>query len=118
MIFTKIKLSEESTKKLELLKKRTGLTPNILCRLALCVSLDKEGIPNANTNSNGQEINRFTLNGEFDVFFISLVKQRCIEDKLDPETDFFKQYKLHTERGVDLIYNRLKYIGDLAVLKS
>ncbi|MBV5329169.1 MAG: DndE family protein, partial [Chlorobium sp.] len=33
--FKRIKLSQESTKKLQLFKSRTGLTPNIACRLAL-----------------------------------------------------------------------------------
>lgn len=117
MAFNKIKLSKEATKRLSILKGRTGLTPNILCRVALCVSLDKSGIPNnINTDSDGQEINRYTLNGEFDTFFISLVKQRCFEDGLDPEKDLYRHFKAHTERGVDLIYNRLKSIGDLSQL--
>lgn len=36
--FKRIKLSQESTKKLQQFKSRTGLTPNIACRIALGIS--------------------------------------------------------------------------------
>ena len=58
------------------LKARTGITPNYFCRLGFCLSLDEPGIPEASGKSDesGREINRFTLLGEYDVAYVSLLK--------------------------------------------
>jgi DNA sulfur modification protein DndE len=114
MAFKKVKLNKEVTRKLSLLKGRMGVTPNIICRFALCMSLENSTlIGDMKSESDGQEINRYTLNGEFDQLFIMLVKFRCFEDGLDPEKDFNLMYKLHIERGVNLIFNRIKEIKDI-----
>lgn len=114
--FNRIKISTDATARLKTLKARTGLTPNILCRMALCFSL--ENTPHLNEdlvkiNEDGQEFNRFTLTGEYDYYFIALVKQRCIEDGLDPEEDFMDQFKLHLNNGIVSIYGRIRNIADV-----
>lgn len=96
------------------MKGKTGLTPNILCRLAFCHSINDPSIPNpGDYNSEGQEFNRFTLTGEWDGFFIALLKERLLEDGLDVEKDLQKYFKAHLNRGVFSIYNRIKGLGDL-----
>jgi DNA sulfur modification protein DndE len=114
MVFNKVKLNSEVTKKLSLLKGRLDVTPNIICRYALCLSLDSPNkIIDIKSDSEGQEINRYTLNGEYDSLFVALTKFYCIKNGFDPEKDLNRIYKLHIERGVNLIYNRLKDLSDI-----
>ena len=113
--FTRIKISEESTKRLKTLKTRTGLTPNIICRIALCFSLNSGPIINTviKLDEEGQEFNRFTLLGKRDIYYIALVKQRCIEDGLDPQKEFMSQFKLHLNNGIISVFSRVKSLPDL-----
>jgi len=46
MKLNKVKLDVELTTKVRTLKARTGLNPNILCRIGFCLSLNEPGIPN------------------------------------------------------------------------
>ncbi|MBC8501894.1 MAG: DndE family protein, partial [Nitrosopumilus sp.] len=45
MKFSRIKLSSKSQNLLGRLKSRTGLTPNLLARFALCLSIKEKSIP-------------------------------------------------------------------------
>lgn len=117
MQFNRIKISRSSTVRLQQLKGRTGLTPNILSRIALCYSLNDPHTPDpANYDEDGQEFNRYTLTGEYDTFFVSLIKERCVMDGLDPISEFIPQFKAHLNRGVQTIFPRIKHIGDLEKL--
>jgi DNA sulfur modification protein DndE len=112
--FNRIKISTDATARLKTLKGRTGLTPNILARIALCYSLNTQQISNIiKTDEEGQEFNRYTLTGEYDSYFIALVKERCIKDGLDPEKEFMKQFKLHLNNGIMSIYSRISNLSDL-----
>ena len=115
--FYRIRISEKATFRLNQLKGRTGLTPNILCRIAICYSLNDPSVPNpAEYDERGQELNRYTLTGEWDTFFIALVKERCIYDKLDPEKDLYDQLRAHLNRGVFGIFPQIKGLGDFQIL--
>ncbi|MHA1410774.1 MAG: DNA sulfur modification protein DndE [Candidatus Odinarchaeia archaeon] len=116
MSFNRVRISEEATQRLSLLKRRTGLTPNILCRIAFCLSLKEPGLPETNQDSQGQEFNRYTLTGEWDSFYMALLKIRLMNDGLDPDMDQLARFKEHVERGVILLYNRVKEFPDLATL--
>lgn len=117
MIFNRIRISEKATLRLNQLKGRTQLTPNILSRIAICYSLNDPSIPNpAEYDEKGQEINRFTLTGEWDTFFVALIKERCIHDGLDPEKDLYDQLRAHLNRGVFGIYPQVKDLGDFHIL--
>ena len=111
-----MRISEEATQRLSLLKGRTGLTPNILCRIAFCLSLKEPGPPETNQDSQGQEFNRYTLTGEWDSFYIALLKIRLMNDGLDPDIDQLIRFKEHVERGVTLLHNRVKEFPDLTTL--
>jgi DNA sulfur modification protein DndE len=115
--FYRLRISEKATFRLNQLKGRTGLTPNILCRIAICYSLNDPSVPNpAEYDERGQELNRYTLTGEWDTFFIALVKERCIYDKLDPEKDLYDQLRAHLNRGVFGIFPQIKGLGDFQIL--
>ena len=117
MIFNRIRISEKATFRLNQMKGRTQLTPNILSRIAICYSLNDPTIPNpAEYDEKGQEINRFTLTGEWDTFFVALIKERCIHDGLDPEKDLYDQLRAHLNRGVFGIFPQVKDLGDFHIL--
>lgn len=112
--FNRIRISKEATNKLRMLKARTGVTPNLLCRMALCYSLNNERISNlVPSDEEGQEFNRFTLTGEYDSYFVALVKERCIQDGLDPEKEFINQFKRHLNHGIMVISVRIKDLPDM-----
>ena len=114
MNLNKIKISNDATLKLRRLKSRTGLTPNILCRLGFCLSLNEPGIPDSSKyQEDGMEFNRYTLTGQYDTLFLSLLKERCIQGGIVMEKDITEQFIAHINRGVIFIYNRIKNLGDL-----
>lgn len=102
-----------------MMKARTGLTPNILCRLALALSLDEPGLPRLvdSEEKSKREINRYTLLGEYETVFIALAKTRLHQDEVDPaQADNY--FVAHIHRGVSLLPNRVKTIADVATLIS
>ena len=117
MGFNRVRISKGATQRLQMLKGRTGLTPNILLRIAVCCSLNDPRIPNLDEyDEEGQELNRYTLTGEWDAFFIGVIKERCVEDGLDPEKDLLPQFKAHLNRGVFIIFSRIKDLTDFKKL--
>jgi DNA sulfur modification protein DndE len=100
-----------------MLKGRTGLTPNILCRIGLCLSLSDPSIPDPLVyDEGGQEFNRYTLTGEWDTFFIALIKERLLQDGLDVEQDLLPQFKAHLNRGAIELFDKVKGLADLVHL--
>lgn len=115
--FKRIKLSQDSTKKLQLFKSRTGLTPNIACRLALGISIAENNMPSLElfTEESGQEINRYTLFGEHELVLTSLFLQWCYEKKIKVK-DRDEYFLAHINRGVELLVNRVRGLENLAQL--
>jgi DNA sulfur modification protein DndE len=115
--FTRIKISIDATTKLQTLKGRTGLTPNILSRIALCYSLNKSNITDlVPFDDLGQEFNRHTFMGEYDSIIAALVREKCILEGLDPEKDFLSVFNAHLNNGIMAIYARVKNISDFTNL--
>jgi DNA sulfur modification protein DndE len=117
-MLSRVYVGKEVDTRLRHLKARTGLTPNLLCRIGFCLSLAEPGIPDAQLYADGQarEFNRYTLTGQWDTFFFALLRERLVRDGLNPEIDLEPQFKAHLSRGVLLLYQRLKSIADLADL--
>ena len=110
----KIFLSADNTQKVRTLKGRTGLTPNILCRFALALSLHDPGVPDPTAFPNdGMEFNRYTLLGTHEVMILSLLRQRCLQDGLDPDEELAEQLRAHINRGVSILYPRLRSLSDI-----
>jgi DNA sulfur modification protein DndE len=118
MALNRIHVGEQVDMRLRNLKRRTGLTPNLLCRLGFCLSLAEPGVPDPHLYADGsaREFNRYTLTGQWDRFFFALLRERLVQDELDPEADLEEQFKAHLSRGVMLLYQRLKRLEDLATL--
>ena len=115
--FKRVKLSQVSTKKLQQFKSRTGLTPNIACRLALGVSIAEASLPSLElfTEESGQDINRYTLLGEYELVLLSVFVQWCHEHGVVAE-ERNKYFLAHMNRGVELLTNRVKGLEDIVQL--
>ena len=110
----RICFSKDADNWLRVLKSRTGITPNLLCRIGLCMSLEEMGVPDPEKypEDSDREINRYTLLGEYDDLFSALLRQRLLKDRLQGE-DIDAQFRAHVHRGILLLAGRLKGLSDL-----
>lgn len=117
MKLNRLRVSAEASSRLSILKGRTGLTPNILCRIGFCLSLNDPNPPNPQKYlpDSEREIDRHTLTGQWDSLFVALLRERCKQDGLGEE-ELARQFKAHIDRGVLLLYKRLRDLNDLALL--
>jgi DNA sulfur modification protein DndE len=111
MVFpNRIHISVRATELLKQLKARTGVTPNILCRIALMLSLEEKHIADtAITDLNGQEFNVPTLFGEFTEIYQSVIKQ--VYGDL-PSKDLQLILAAHIDHGTDKL-RHVKTLSDL-----
>ena len=118
MKLTRLRVCQEVDQRLSQLKARTGLTPNLLCRIGFCLSINDPVVPNPSDYppDSQREINRFTLTGEWDDMFVALIRERCTHDNLELEQNLDDQFRAHVNRGVLTLYLKVKSLGDLAVL--
>lgn len=118
MKLTRLRLSKDASNRLRFLAGKTGLTPNLLCRIGFCLSLSEGSVPDPEAYSDeDREFNRYTLLGEYDPLFIALLKERCREDEIptDRLPDYFRA---HMNRGVLLLQQRTRSIADIALLAA
>ena len=116
MNFRRMRFTEDISKKLGLLKGRTGITPNILCRIGFCMSVETPSIPDPNEfdEYGDREIDRPVLLGTYDPLFVAMIKERCKRDGLNVEgDDLYEHFRAHVHRGVALLYKRVKDIPDM-----
>jgi DNA sulfur modification protein DndE len=113
MKLTKLRLTKDSSNRLRHLAGKTGLTPNLLCRLGFCLSLNEASVPNpADYPEEDREFNRYTLLGEYDALFVALLRQRCNQQKVDA-SELSDYFRAHVNRGVTLLQRRMKGLPDL-----
>ena|ERR1017187_5434252 len=116
MRFTKIRLTKDASNRLRFLAGRTGLTPNLLCRMGFCLSLEEPKIPNPDDFAEEErEFNRYTLLGEYDALYIALLRQRLHQDGLD-NGELEGHFRAHLNRGITLLQQRVRTVADLASL--
>lgn len=116
MKLAKLRLTRDASNRLKLLAGRTGLTPNLLCRLGFCLSLNELSIPNPDDYlEEDREFNRYTLLGEYDDFFVALLRERCEHQGID-SSRIAEYFRAHVNRGVSLLQARVKSVADLPSL--
>lgn len=116
MKLTKLRLTQEASNRLRILAGKTGLTPNLLCRVGFCLSLSEQPVPNPNDYAEeDREFNRYTLLGEYDELFVALLRERCRRDGVDLSklSDYFRA---HINRGIILLQARVRSLIDVAQL--
>lgn len=119
MKLTRLRFCEEADQRLRVLKARTTITPNLLCRIGFCLSLAEPTPPSpADYPEDSQrEINRYTLTGQYDGIFLALLRERCVKDGVPTNGDLFEdQFRAHMNRGVLLLFQRVKSLPDLCRL--
>lgn len=117
MKLNRLRVGEEASSRLSILKARTGLTPNILCRIGFSLSLNDPSIPDPQDYlpQSEREIDRHTLTGAWDSLFVAMIQMRCKQDGF-PQEMVPEQFKAHIDRGVLLLYKRVRSLNDLALL--
>lgn len=120
MRLSRIHTSKDSRNKLSALSSRTGLLPNILCRIGLMLSLAEPNQPEVDIDaSDGSEFHRDTLMGEWDPLIVALLEEWCITNGIGTDNKtLVKYFRAHLNRGVRLLYGRVKRLEDLANLLS
>jgi DNA sulfur modification protein DndE len=110
----RLTFSKEADSWLRVMKSRTGITPNLLCRMGFCLSLEEMGIPDAAKypEDSDREINRYTLLGEYEGVMLALLRQRLARDRITP-ADLDDSFRAHMNRGVIILAGRLKGLDDL-----
>lgn len=118
MKLSRLRVCKEVDQRLIHLKTRTGMNPNILCRLGFCLSLNDPTIPDPESYppDSEREINRYTLLGEWDDYYVALLRERCHHDGLSLDDELDAQFRAHVNRGVLMLYGRVKHLSDLARL--
>ena len=118
MKLTRLRLSKDASNRLRFLAGKTGLTPNLLCRIGFCLSLGEASVPDPEAYSEeDREFNRYTLLGEYDPLFTALLRERCRDDGVATEKlpDYFRA---HMNRGVLLLQQRTRSIVDIGLLAA
>ena len=106
-------MSSRSTQNLSQIKNKTGLTPNILARFAICMSIKDRSMPNPEEyNMEGSELTPNVLFGEHEQIYLALILTRLKTDKLDPELYLNKMTRAHLNRGVKALFPRINDLSD------
>ncbi|MGB0385708.1 MAG: DNA sulfur modification protein DndE [Ardenticatenaceae bacterium] len=119
MKLNRLRFCDEADQRLRHLKARTKLTPNLLCRIGFCLSLADTTFADATRypEDSKREIGRYTLTGQYDALFLALLRERCAKDGLPTSGKAFaEQFRAHMNRGVLLLYHRVKSVVDLCKL--
>lgn len=113
MKFNRVKLGLRAQNLLGQLKRKTGLTPNILARFAICLSLKDPSIPNPDEfDEKGSELHPDVLFGEHEKMFMALMIKRLKHDGLDPKIYLQKQLRAHLNRGTIALWPRINDLSD------
>ena len=112
----RVHFSKEADNWLRVLKSRTGVTPNLLCRLGFCLSLEEPTIPEPKQykEDSDRQISRETLLGSYDGLLVALLKQRLSREEGEFSLD--EQFSAHMNRGVILLAGRFKSLSEMHVL--
>src|SRR5262249_44232182 len=116
MKLTKLRLTKDASNRLRFAAGKTGLTPNLLCRMGFCLSLAEPSIPDPDRFlEEDRELNRNTLLGEHDPLFMALLRHRCRKDGIDP-APLPVYFRAHMNRGFSLLQGRVKSLADIGEL--
>jgi DNA sulfur modification protein DndE len=110
MLPNRLRISKRSTDALKMLKGRTGLTPNILCRIALALSIrEKPAISENSIRLDGAEFSLSTMLGEHANLYECVLRE--MHGELT-EAEAQKAFAAHVDIGVERL-RRVKNIGDI-----
>ncbi len=115
MHISKIKVSTQATARLRVLRQRAGLTPNLICRMAMTASFEAGKIGPAPDVEDGQEFNAYTLFGADQPIYTTLLRWIETEDgETVEDRELLRRLQSHIDRGLGAISVRVKKPGDAA----
>lgn len=118
MKFSNIITSSKSQALLGRLKARTGLTPNLLARFAICISIKENSIPNPSEyDKDGSILEPSVLFGEYEQLYLGLMRNRLKRDNLE-ESQLTDMTRCHLNRGAISLNSRITDLGDFYDLVS
>lgn len=85
MLPNRVALSQKATDKLRYIKQNTGLTPNVLSRIAIMLAIrDGSSLHNAGVNdTDGQVLSRDVLFGDAAAVYDVMIQQYMYEGSID-----------------------------------
>ncbi|MFC2947973.1 DndE family protein [Virgibacillus sediminis] len=108
----RLKTTANTGEFLKNLQNSTGLTPNLLARIAISLSVIITDEPEeVSSDSQGLEFNRNTLTGDRDYFYKALIRQHALRD-VSEEEYFPNLFNAHLTRGVKLLNEEYKHAGN------
>ncbi|MGL5982973.1 MAG: DndE family protein [Cetobacterium sp.] len=118
MIF-RLKTSKQTENIINEIKNKFAITPNILLRLAISLSLkskkeNKEFIQHEalKFDNSGIEFQRHTLTGDNEALYKIIMEQYCSESLTDEE--FFPlHFKYHLEKGINILKSEIEFASNL-----
>ena len=118
MKFSNIVTSSKSQILLGRIKSRTGLTPNLLARFAICISLEDDSVPNSSEyDKEGSVLEPSVLFGEYEQIYHGLMRNRLKKDNLE-ESTLNEMTRCHLNRGVISLNLRIDDLSDFYDLVS
>lgn len=107
----RLKTSKLAGETLKNLSSSTGLTWNVLSRIAVAMSLNDPTPPPPVQDKNGVDISRNTMTGEFDYIYKAMITQH--EGKSITEDEYFPNlFNAHLERGIKLLNSEYNLAGN------
>ena len=112
MIF-RLKTSKQTEEIFKELESRTHLKPYTLVKHAIAWSVkENTSVKDYKSNSDGLDLNRQTITGDYDVYFKVLIEQ--VEQVHLSDEDYFPTYvKAHIDRGALILKNMYNHLGSL-----
>lgn len=115
--YSKLRISSDATSKLRALRARTGMTPNLLCRMAIMLSLEEGPLGTAPIpDEDGSEFNAYTLTGEYSALIAALLRWveegAALEGPLENDA-LITRLRGHIHRGVGALSVRSKSPADI-----
>lgn len=99
------------------LKHRTGITPNIMGRFAICLSFNDPSTPNPDEyDEKGSEIHPSVLFGEHEDMFMALMIMRLKKENLDPDKYLNRMLRAHFNRGTIMLFSRVHSLTDIPTM--
>lgn len=120
MIF-RLKTSKSTENIINDMKNKFFITPNILLRIAVSLSLKnkketkvfiKEEV--SKLDSSGIEFQRHTLIGDNEIFYKIMMEQFC-EESLSDEEFFPIHFKYHLENGIKLLKSEIEFAPNFEI---
>ena len=108
----RLKTSKKTKEIFEEIGASSNLKPFALSKIAVSMSLNHDTPIEEyiNNDTNGLELQRSTVTGEFDSIFKALIEMKLGRHISDDE--YYPHFmKLHMDRGAELLLNKYKYSG-------